>query len=201
MYDINYRLGIYLEGLIITKGRIIMAEAVENKEIDVDKKKGSNILLIVVASVLFLILIGGAVAGYMLLSSDSEVLEDANRATKSQVVKDPRETRTRGTDYTKIGKMYPMDQFVVNLYSESGSRYLKAAINFELGNEELAMELDAKSPLIRDIIIKTLSAKTYEEISTIKGKENLKDEIVLGVNEVLSDGQINNIFFTDFVIQ
>ncbi len=179
-----------------------MAEVAQNMEVEVEKKGGSNIILIVLASVLFLILLGGGVAGYLLLSEDTEVINDANRATQAHVVQKKTTTKSvRGTDYTQIGQMYPMDQFVVNLYSESGSRYLKAALNFELAGEELAAELDAKKPLIRDIIIKALSAKTYEEVSTIKGKENLKDEIVLNVNEVVSDGQINNLFFTDFVIQ
>lgn len=181
-----------------------MAEAVENTEVQAEKKGGSNILLIVVAVVLFLILIGGGVAGYLLLSEDEEVINDANKAQQTQVVQTQKRSTTqsaRNTNYAEIGQMYPMDQFVVNLYSESGSRYLKAALNFEIAGEELAAELDAKKPLIRDIIIKSLSAKTYEEISTIKGKENLKDEIVLGVNEVISDGQVNNLFFTDFVIQ
>jgi len=172
-----------------------MAEAINNTEIEVEKKGGSNM-------VLFIILIAGAIAGYMLLNSDDEVLNDANKAQQTQMANQKSATKTvRGTNYSEIGQMYPMSSFVVNLYSESGSRYLKTTLNLELASEDLAMELDAKVPLIRDIIIKTLSAKTYEEISTIKGKENLKDEIVIGINEVVSDGHVNNIFFTDFVIQ
>ena len=184
-----------------------MAEAVENTEVEVqvEKKGGSNVLLIVVASVLFLILIGGGVAGYLLLNQDSEVIEDANKAAQTQAVVTKKSTTTtsstRGTNYAEIGQMYPMEQFVVNLYSEGGARYLKTALNLELAGEELAMELDAKKPIVRNIIISALSAKTYEEISTIKGKENLKDEIVLNINEIITDGKVNNIFFTDFVIQ
>ncbi len=181
-----------------------MAEATQNTEVEIEvKEKGkSNILLIVVAGILFLTLLGGGIAGYLLLNSDSEVIDDANKAKQTMNAKSKNTTTSkRGTNYAEIGVMYPLEQFVVNLYSESGSRYLKTVINFELADEELAAELDAKSPLIRDIIIKALSAKTYEEISTIKGKENLKDEIVLSINEVVSDGKVNNLFFTDFVIQ
>jgi len=188
---------------MITKERKIMAEAVENTEVEVEKKGGSNVLLIVVASVLFLILIGGGVAGYLLLNEDSGVIEDANKAVQTQAVAAKKSTTnsTRGTNYAEIGQMYPMEQFVVNLYSEGGARYLKTTLNLELASEELAMELDAKKPIVRNIIISALSAKTYEEISTIKGKENLKDEIVLNINEVVTDGKVNNLFFTDFVIQ
>ena len=55
--------------------------------------------------------------------------------------------------------------------------------------------------LVRDIIVSTLSSKTYEEVSTQKGKNRLKDEIVDRLNEVLADGHIKNIYFTDFVVQ
>ncbi len=211
MYDIAYNKKL-LSTKIITKERIIMAEATENAEVAVEQKKsgGSNLLLIIIAVMLSLILIGGAVGAYLLLSEDEAVLNDASSAVQAQTaVKNTAtavqtaatERSQRGTDYTNIGPMYPLDPFIVNLFSEDGSRYLKTSINLELGMEELATELDAKKPLIRDIIIKALSAKSYEEISTIAGKENLKDEIVANVNGVLKDGKINNVFFTDFVIQ
>jgi len=184
-----------------------MAEAVETQEVVESKKGGSNILLIIVVVMLFLILAGGAAAAYFMLNEDTEVLDDAQQAKQTQVVAATpaktgnQATSSRSTDYSQIGPMYPMDQFIVNLYNEGSSRYLKSTINFELSMAELSVEMDTKKPLIRDIVIKTLSAKTYEEISTIRGKENLKDEIAMKVNQVLSDGQVNNLFFTDFVIQ
>jgi len=181
-----------------------MAEE-QTQEVAVETKKGgSNILLIIVVVMLFLILAGGAAAAYFMLNEDTEVLDDASKAKKETVIATStaqKTTSTRSTDYSQIGPMYPMDQFIVNLYNEGSSRYLKSTINFELSVAELSVEMDTKKPLIRDIVIKTLSAKTYEEISTIRGKENLKDEIAMKVNQVLSDGQVNNLFFTDFVIQ
>ncbi len=178
-----------------------MAEAVENQEVVTEKKGGGNILLIVIVALLATLVIGGAAAAYFMLNDDKEVIDDANKATQTAPVAKTTKTTSRVTDYSKIGPMYPMDQFIVNLYNEGSSRYLKTTINFELSSEELSAEMDKKKPLIRDIVIKALSAKTYEEISTIKGKENLKDEIVSKVNQVLTDGQVNNLFFTDFVIQ
>ncbi len=185
-----------------------MAEATEKAEVAEKKSGGSSLLLIIIAVMLAFMLIGGAVGAYFLLSED-EVIADANSAKQTQQTREEPAAQAapaavhsvRKSDYTKIGKMYPLDQFIVNLFSEDGSRYLKTTMNLEMSVPELATELDAKKPLIRDIIIKALSAKSYEEISTIAGKENLKDEIVSNVNAVLKDGQINNVFFTDFVIQ
>ncbi len=188
-----------------------MAEATEKAEVVAKPQGGSNVLLIIVVIMLFLILLGGAAAAYFMLSEDTAVMEEATKVEQSAPVaqsSNPMQSQTsssapqkRVTNYAEIGPMYPMDKFIVNLYTENSDRYIKTALNFELSTEELSAELDMKQPLIRDIVIKTLSAKTYEEISTIRGKENLKDDIVMQVNQVLSDGQVNNIFFTDFVIQ
>ena len=94
-----------------------------------------------------------------------------------------------------------MAQFVVNLLSESGNRFLKVAVDLELSDAKLQPEMDQKKSLVRDIIIRTFSSKTFEEISTLKGKDKLKEEVLNKINENLSDGYIKNIYFTDFVVQ
>ena len=168
----------------------------------VEKKGGANIALIIIIVLLFLLLVGGGIAAYLLLNDDgSEVIDPAKSAKEEMVTKDKAVKKKKVKDLLSVGPMYPMDQFVVNLLSENGSRYLKTTIDIEMDKQELSAELDKKKAIIRDIIIRVLSSKTFEEISTVKGKERLKEEIVDKLNQILSDGEINNIFFTDFVIQ
>lgn len=173
-----------------------MAE--EEVEEVVEKKSGGNMVLILIVVLLVLLLIGGGLAAYFLLGSDDE---GASAPAQTQSAPAKRAPAGRSSNYLDIGPMYPMDQFVVNLLSESGSRYLKVKLDIELDKPELSAEMDKKKALIRDIIIRVLSSKTFEEVSTMKGKDRLKDEIVTRINETLADGQIRNIFFTDFVVQ
>jgi flagellar FliL protein len=179
-----------------------MAEIASQEE---QQGGSSNKLLILVAVMLLIVLIIGAVLAYSMLNSDDEIVDAANQATKSKIVNKSStkssKDQKRGTDYTQIGPMYSLDKFIVNLFSDSGGRYLRAAVNLELSSAEFQPEVDKKQPLIRDIIIKTLSAKSYEEISTIRGKEVLKDEIVVELNGIFTDGTVENIFFTEFVVQ
>lgn len=171
-----------------------------------EKKSNKSLLLIVIIAIVVLLIIVGVIL-FVLLGSDPST-DDASKGgemtTQQQVLKPaskPAGQGRRSVDYLNMGPMYPLDQFIVNLLSENGSRFLKTKIDLEQSNEELAAELDKKKALIRDVIIRTLSSKTYEEVSTAKGKDRLKDEIVNRLNEVLSDGYIKNIFFTDFVVQ
>ncbi len=177
------------------------------------EKKKSNLLLIIIIVVLVLVLvIGGVVAALMMGNHDAEA--EAGHGAKTEVAADEHAAEADtanaehadegghgGGDQTEVGLMYPMDIFTVNLLSESGRRYLKVEMNLELEGEELSPELDTKKPVFRDIIIRILSSKSLEEISTIKGKEKLKEQIVSELNTRLKDGKVKNVYFTDFVVQ
>ena len=97
--------------------------------------------------------------------------------------------------------MYPLDTFTVNLKSDAGRRYLKVTMSLELEGEELSLELDAKAPVLRDRIIRILTSKTLEEISSKKGKQKVSTQIMDTLNAMISDGLIKGIYFTEFVIQ
>ncbi|AII14864.1 flagellar basal body-associated protein [Campylobacter iguaniorum] len=170
------------------------------EEVKEEKKKGGNVLLIAIIAILvFLLFIGGLVAFLMLSSDEQAATPTATTAAPAgQPAPSPKQ---RSNDFFNVGPMYPMEPFLVNLLSESGSRFLKTTLNLELSEETLTPEIDKKKPLIRDIIIRTLSSKTYEDVSTIKGKERLKDEVVTKINETLRDGYIKNVYFTDFIVQ
>ncbi|WP_139452025.1 flagellar basal body-associated protein FliL [Campylobacter armoricus] len=168
------------------------------------KKKGGNTLVIIIVVFLFvfLLVIVGAIA-YLMFSGNSEENPTPQAEENAQVAQTPKKTNavsTRGSDYTNIGIMYPLAPFTLNLLSDGGSRYVKCTIQLEQNVETLTPELDKKVAIIRDIIIRTLTSKTFEEVSTTKGKERLKDELTGKINEVLTDGFIKNIYFTDFVV-
>ena len=171
----------------------------ENDEI-VEKKPKGNMVLIIVVALLVLLLVGGGAAAFFLLGGEDEAAPVA-QTTQSDMKSDKKKSSKKSTDGLAIGPMYPMAQFVVNLLSESGNRFLKVAVDLELSDAKLQPEMDQKKSLVRDIIIRTFSSKTFEEISTLKGKDKLKEEVLNKINENLSDGYIKNIYFTDFVVQ
>ena len=94
-----------------------------------------------------------------------------------------------------------MRDFQVNLADTGGRRYLR--VNFELGFNEsrLQNELDSRNSEIRSEIIAVLRAKTVEDLQEPGGQSALKDEIILRMNEVLVTGEIQDLYFTEFIIQ
>ena len=180
----------------ITNLEKLMAEEEKKEEEKKEEKKGSSkLVLIIIGVLLFLIIAIGAVVAILLLGDDGsqQPAPQAQQTTGTQ-------TQVRA-DEMRIGPMFPLDAFTVNLLSDSARRYLKVEMNLEMSTSGLQNELNQKMPMIRDTIISILGSKTVEEISTRRGKERLKDEIIEQVNMRLQDGHITRIYFMMFVIQ
>jgi len=101
----------------------------------------------------------------------------------------------------KIGTLWSLGPMIVNLLDNEGERYLKVNIEIELSSSECATELDLLRPKIMDGILDLLSSKSYKEIVGFEGKQHLRDEISMRVNNYLSRGRIVHVYFTEFVVQ
>jgi len=182
-----------------------MAEKKEEEVVAPEGKKSSSMMLIIIVVVLILVILIGAVVTILMMGGDSKSEEKDSKAIEKTEKVAGEKKETSGVEGSrtldKIGILLPLDTFTVNLMSESGSRYLKATISLELSGKELTEELEAKKPVIRDKILRLLSSKSIEEVSTLKGKDQLSEQILQQLNPMLKDGSINGVYFTDFVIQ
>lgn len=191
-----------------------MAEEKENLESEESEEKegksSNKLLLIIIIVVLLLIVILGGVAAYLLLGSDEEEDTQTTKTPAAKVQTAPTQQPQRSYSpaameqsrkLSQIGVLYPLDTFTVNLKSDNGRRYLKVTMDLELSGQELTAELDNKTAVIRDRIIRILTSKTLEEVSSRKGKDKLTQQIKDALNAMLDDGQILGVYFTEFVIQ
>ena len=171
------------------------------------EKKSSNMLMIIIIIVLFLIIIIGGVVAFLLMGDDEEATDNAPvqqeqpAQKKRSVSRDSNSAFNDSRQLNEIGILYPLDTFTVNLKSDAGRRYLKVTLSLELEGEELSLELDAKTAVLRDRIIRILTSKTLEEISSKKGKQKVTEQIMNTLNAMIADGEIKGIYFTEFVIQ
>lgn len=100
-----------------------------------------------------------------------------------------------------IGKVIPLETFVVNLAGSKGRRIAKVNIELELAGDNVQIEIEQRKAQVRDIIIIILSGKTYDQVANKEGKDQLRDEIKDTVNAFLTKGKIKNVFFTEFIYQ
>ncbi len=160
--------------------------------------KGKIIAIIIVV---FVVLIAGLVVAFMFLTQTPEESAQAAAGNSNAPQTQANVMGETNARYLRIGPIFQLDTFIVNLLSQGGRRYLKINIGLEMTTANLENELNAKRALVRDIIIGILTSKSPEDISTTRGKDKMKEEIVQRLNENLVDGKIRNVFISDMAIQ
>jgi flagellar FliL protein len=159
-----------------------MAEEKEEvKEGEEEKPKKSKLKLIIIG-VLILFLAAGGFFGYSKYKKANE-----NKAEKEE----------------KVSIIIPLKSFVVNLFDKKGigKRYLKISMELEVSKEEDKVKVENNIPQLRDTVLILLSSQTLKEINTMEGKLELKNAIVLRMNQVLGNKTVRRIYFTEFVVQ
>jgi len=164
------------------------------------KKKGNPLLLVVIVVAVLLVVLIGVLVFMIMSSGEEEAAADPNAPQAAKEVKQSK-TSMADPDSLTIGPMYELGKFTVNLQGDNGRRYLKIVINLEMSTEEVSVELEQKKPVIQDIVIGLLSSQSVQDISTFKGKNRLKKDLAQAISERLIDGQIQRVYFTDFVMQ
>ena len=159
---------------------------------------GRPIWLIALVIVNMLVVLG---VGFMLYQGRKK---DAAEPKIEHVIKGEHEAQETEAheDKTFVGKVVPLETFIVNLANSKGRKVAKVNMELELKDNEnsnVAEEIDKRKAQVRDIIIILLSSKTYDEVSTGEGKDNLRNEIKDTINSFLTKGKITNVFFTEFI--
>jgi len=157
-------------------------EDVKNAEEEQAPKK-SKFRLIIIA-VVALVIGAGGIYGY----------SKYNKGKK-------RKTEVGKTE--KVSIVCPLNSFVVNLLDKhgSGKSYLKVTMQLEIGKEEEKLLIEKHNPEIRDTILLLLSNQSLKEINTMEGKLELKQALLSRMSQILGDGVVRRIYFTEFVVQ
>lgn len=164
---------------------------------------GKPPILLLVLLVVNMLAVGGV--GFMLYQSRKS---DASQPKIDHVVSGELKTQEQeaGEKRDFIGRVIPLETFIVNLSGSKGRRVAKVNLELEIQGAnrsgsyvEIQNELETRKAQIRDIIIILLSGKTYDEVAAREGKEQLRSEIRDTVNAFLTTGKIVNVYFTDFI--
>jgi len=116
------------------------------------------------------------------------------------------------------GIMVNMSTKIINLLDAGGRKYIRLTVVVEVAPDnpeyesmleeektayitEFEDKLNARMPVMDDTVITLLSTKTYDDLYTAEGKENLRQEMMQTLAAKLPDFQILSIYFTEFVVQ
>ena len=96
---------------------------------------------------------------------------------------------------------FEFQEIIVNPAGTNGQRYLLVQLTVELVDKEVQSQIEQNRSKIRNNLIKHLSAKTVPEIQGIKGKENLRLELIKIINETIDSRSVRNLYYSKYVMQ
>jgi flagellar protein FliL len=159
------------------------------------EKPPKSFKLLIILGVLVL-LIGGGAAGLLLFLPNSP--EDSSVLGR---IKNLWASEKKAGDSGGQGHIYKLDPFLVNLLDPGQLRYLKVTLHVESNQEKVSEEYERRLPQLRDAVLTILSSKNYKDIITSEGKSALREEIKGKLNQLLVGVKVQNVYFTEFVVQ
>ncbi len=170
-----------------------MAEE-ESLEEETEGSGGSKKKLILIA-VGALVLIGGAVGGTLMVVGNGGGDGDQPAAVEEE------EVVVKG-DPTYVD-LKPA--FTVNLAPEDPVGFLQISMQVLTHSSDVAAAIEKHKPLIRNNLVTLFSQQSSIELRAPEGKEALQKAAHTMIQKVIDDqgggGEVDNIFFTSFVMQ
>jgi len=174
------------------------------------------VLAIVSASAIAAYFLVGKVIGPMMVDSRlAEVKKEIERITPQQgsAVADKEsqggQKKAESGHKSKDGKSgghgesswSDIADLVVNPAETDGTRYVCATVSLESSSPAVAEEIKQRESQIRDALIKILGKRTVTELSSLTARERIREEIQYSVNGLLSSGEVEGVYFSNFVLQ
>jgi len=155
-------------------------------------KKGKRILIIILGVLVVL-----TAGGWIVFFSPWHVIDGKSlMGLQSKKETDPAKPKPEVRMH-----FYKMDPIIVNLNNTDKMRYLKIKMEIESSESKANEEYEKRMPQLKDTILGVLTKKNSKDILDSEGKEKLRMELKEKMNSFLTTFQIQNIYFSEFVIQ
>lgn len=97
-------------------------------------------------------------------------------------------------------EMYSLGEFVVNVSNNKGYRFIRTDMTILINDKKAIERLNEASAQIRDAIIKIFRKSEQSQIED-PGAYELKCQIKESINAIIGSSVVEDVYFTEFVIQ
>jgi flagellar protein FliL len=168
------------------------------------KKKNKKLLFIIIGAVLAL---GGG--GFFMFGGSKPTEEVEEKEVEHEYghleLKEFVVNLKQSGSYLKVLLQIKYDLTILNSHLEGGAGGGSGHGGGGVGGGEdnTPAVFTSNLPTIRDRIIQVLSSKTGEEVLSVEGKENIKEELIEVINDILGFDEdiVVEILFTEFIVQ
>lgn len=102
---------------------------------------------------------------------------------------------------TEFGSFYEIKGMIVNPTNTEGNRVLMVNVGLETNEPPVITELEEKEVVVRDLILNRMGRHTVNELASITQRDTIKNNLRQSINEILKEGTVNRLYFTQYVLQ
>jgi len=114
---------------------------------------------------------------------------------------EPKEVEPKKEKPSSVG-IYVIKDLIVNPAGTRGTRFFLVSLGLEYSPPGAEDKLKQQEPRIRDKLITVLAEKTLAQLSDIRYRETLRQEIRRAVEETLADeAKVLHVYFVKYVLQ
>ncbi|WP_051688348.1 flagellar basal body-associated FliL family protein [Desulfofalx alkaliphila] len=151
------------------------------KESNEQKKSRFSTRNIIIALLALNMLIAGSAVGYFMFMNPMANAE--SRPTKMAT--------------------FELGEMLVNLADPSGLHYLRftAVLEYPESEKGLSNELSTKKHILKHNVITLLRQKRLADVQHPESVENVQQEVTETINQLLENGQLSRVYFTEYLTQ
>lgn len=161
------------------------AKDIKATEPATEPRKRSKLLITLLAAILVVVLgVGGTVA-YLVTKKSTPDKKAAEAKEEVEPI------------------FLPLDTFTVNLKGTQ-ERFAQVAITLMITDAKVIDPIKARTPILRDRIIKVIAKKTAEDMLSTEGKDRLAAEVLSSIKESLPESLrkgVKEVLFTNVIVQ
>lgn len=186
-------------------------EEIENKKEDqelpeiIEKKKtliNPRILLIGLPLFIVQLIVVYFITANVLMSKIRSNEKPDSLKVENKNVANNQNNQNNTKQNVEVGKfLYSIDDIIVNPAETDGKRLLLTSVGFDFQTEEEKKNMQAKEIIIKDIVITTLSSKSFDRLSNFSYRDTLKMEITSKLRVAIPQIKLNKVYFSKFIIQ
>jgi flagellar FliL protein len=177
-------------------------------------KGGSKKLLIIIAAAVVALGAAGGGAWFFMHKNADEGTADADEGEHADA-KDTKKDQAKGKKDKKGKAAEPkapaiyvefQPPLVVNFDAKGVMRFLQVGMQVLTRDHDTSEMIKLHDPKIRNNMLLLLGSQTYDAISTIEGKEDLRKKALETVTKIVDDEggegkKVEDLYFTSFVMQ
>jgi flagellar protein FliL len=99
------------------------------------------------------------------------------------------------------GKIFRLDNLIVNPAGSEGTRFLMTSVAFELESESAEAKLRAREVQVRDLVISRLESQTMATLTQPFARDSIKRQLAEAVMTVVGPRATVRVYLPQFVIQ